>query len=327
MGAVTQTPFAIERLIAVEASKGKQLDVDWLGYLVWSTITETEVTAEQLRREFKACGVDESLLPRPTAARDAFRKAVALAERRRENLGPDRYLNLMAREVQKDRKTMTVHLVREVVDSANRRLSYAPIAEMRLEGEKYTHGVLSGHTLSAVEHQALRDAADGYPHARDYFDGRAIRGMVTDILGTCAPVSVRPSGSVYFVPRAHDAKVRALQALVDALAAYGTTSQHRSVMRAVPVIDSPEQRAMVTQSLEEQVEADSLRVVEELRTVLASGRQVARQTAEQYVTRIRELDGLVQQYEELMATRSAVARGAVETAQRQAIELIEHMDD
>lgn len=310
----------VESLVAINKAN---VELEFLGTLLWFTITDMAVTRQQLQDAFARSGVDTAHLPRPINHRDAFRRATSNAEMKRQPVDGGRYLNLMVREVRMDPQRIVRQLVREVVDAENVRLEYLPVANLVLQGEAYSFQQLA--PMSALEQTLAAKIGNDYADERVRYNGRHVRDVVMGVLHTCGPVAVRPSGGVYFVPREHEGSVNALKALVDELAGYTVTSG-RSRLWTVPVVDTEEQREMVQASLEDQVEQESKSLIEEMHKVLGGARTVTQALVKQYVERARALADLVGQYEAMLDGEVTAARANLDLARRQAAAMLDKVE-
>jgi len=220
-----------EKLVVVEKLHG--MSVDFLGELLWYTISDMRVTREQLEAAFDEVGVDHAHLPSPVHYRDAFRRATTNAEVSRLPAGPGRFVNLLVREVKVTDDEIVRHLVREVVDATNVRLEYTPVAALICGKDEQLLAVRLGPEVGEAERCLVAKAKAEYLIERSSYNSKNVRDIVTRILKTCAPVSVRPSGGVFFVPATYQDTVTKLRALVDRLAGFGTSGS-RSRVWAVP---------------------------------------------------------------------------------------------
>ena len=313
-----------ENLIVLE---NKQFKTSFLGRILWFTISEMKVSHEQLRAAFNNAGIDEKYLPKAISTRDAFRRATKVAEAKRIKLDNDRYLNLLVREVKCADDEMIRQLVREVVDSKNVRLEYTPVANMVLKNDKD----FDAYRLPAVpelyqeERKALLDVGNEFDNCCRNYNGRHVRELVQNILSTCNPVAVRPSGGVYFTPESFSGTVEALSSMIAEISQYGVSGE-KSRMYSVPVIDAEEHRVMVTESLEEQVKNDSQSLVSEMAKMLKEGKTITQKNAEKYIARVKELRSKVQKYEDMLNTEVLSCQTTMDLAMEQAKKLLDNVE-
>lgn len=310
--------------MVIQSKTGETGDTPILGALLWYTITEMDVTREDLEAAFVAAGIEDDLLPGEISPRDAFRRATTTVERKHIPQANGTFVNRLVREVRTEETEIIRHLVREVVDAKNVRLDYKAVAMFSLakgEGDHYWHSV-ELEKMTPEEQDACQTAERQFEKARECYNGRHVREIVTNILRTCHPVAVRPSGGVYFVARRHEDTVNRLKALIDRLAPCGTTS-YKSKVWTVPVIDAADQREMVTESIEDQVQAESETIIRDLASALKSGRKILPCHARGYADRVRRLAALTVEYETLLETDLETAKSNLELAQAQAMAVLE----
>lgn len=309
----------VEKLLAVEKAQGVSLD--FLGYLAWYTITDCKITRNDLEAAFNHVGLDLKYLPKPISPRDAFRRASKQGELKRYPIDKDRYLNLLVREVSQDAKTIVYQIVREVVDSKNVRLEYTPIAQLKLEGDTLDVSMLSN--IEATERCAVAAVQDAYKIERDHYNGQTIRNIIMDILNTCKPVAVRPSGGVYFVPKQYGNTLEALRQLIDQLAPWSINRRPR--FWTVPVVDAQEQREMLGESLEEDIASESTRLIDEMTKILKGSRTITPLVTQQYAERIKALAEKVRTYEDMLDTRLVTVKSNLDLVRQQALLLMERV--
>lgn len=286
----------INNLRAINSSK---VEVSFLGKLLWFSLPEILISLPELHDVFKKDSIDEKFLPKPICARDAFRRATKLAESKKIRLDEERHLNLLVREISSTPDRIVRQMVREVVDSKNERLEYLPIVtfiQEKNDMDYQSHGV-----LYQEEQEAIEKVVNGFDLFKEKYTSQTVRAIVMDILETCSPVAVRPSGGVYFTPETYSDQVKNLQNLVTDLSPF-CCDNAKTDFHTVPVIDVDEQRDMVNQSLEEQVKSDSLQLIDEIAEIIKSGRKVSQSTAVKYVEEVKALKGKVKEYEEMLET-------------------------
>lgn len=308
----------VDRIVAVEAAEG--VKVEWLGSLVWSTITESTVTEADLQSAAAAAGIDPKYLPSQSHPKDAMRKAMRTAEVKRMPLGADRFLNLLAREVSSSKTALVYRIVRETVNAQNHVLSYDQPIEVTLDGDAVSWSRVPGEAVDTVDTDAAGRVVAAYSVARSTFDGHAVRNCVSAVLADCKPVAVRPSGGVYFVPLAFSTTVEALQKFIGLLADAGMRNGHRSVMRSVPVVDASEQRDMVRESLEDQVASESDSLLRDVRKALEG--KVTTKVAEGFIGRVKALRELAASYGEVLRTKQTDLEATVDVLLAQTRELL-----
>lgn len=297
--------------------------VEDLGCLVWYTVREAAPTRDQLARALQHAGLDASAwLPKEIFPRDAFRRATSEIEQHRVPIdGEDgRFSNLLIREVSRDKDCVVRHLVSEVVDAENVRLSYTEKVRLilRLDGPapRVEAHLLNG-PLSAAEQAAASDAVERFDHALNHYDGRAVRELVHRILLTTAPIAVKSSGGVYFVSRDQRDTVEGLRRFVQ-----DATSGNGSRVWAMPVYDDGDAKDIIEDSLVAHVEEEGRKVVDDLARALKAG-TASNEDLKTWFDRVNELRRHTDGYERLLGEHVDAARTALEVAQRQVLALLD----
>ncbi len=311
----------VENLKAIEG--GKSVEVEYLGSLLWMSISnKVVISIEDLQKELTEQGLDH-FMPRKINARDAFRRATRDVEIKRQKHKEGTYINLLVRPVRANENAMVRQLVRELVDGQNTQLDYKPVAQFEIK-EDGSYGVTPlVPDLLSIEQEAMDRIGPLYDEAVNHYEGDHIRRLVDRILSACSPVSVRPSGGVYFVPQNYAEEMVSLKALVKRLSAYNRGSGSTQAW-SVPVIDAQEHREMVEESLEEEVIGGSLKMIEDLkRTIQDSSQGIQLNTIKQYAYQIKKMSGLVGEYEEMLDFQATKARENLELAQQLAAKLLE----
>jgi len=271
----------LENLAAIKTKEDSQQTI---GYLTWYSVAAREYEKDEIMGALQNAGLSE-YAPNPIRVPDAFRRATKAVEVKREQVADTAYRNILVREVAADKKIVQRNLVIEIVDPAGRRLSYNPegaIIILNRENETVQFSVLDESVRPYAE-----EAARLFEVFRTHYDDQTVRRIVQSVLQKLAPTPIRPSGGVYFVPRAHGVK---LEALVSFLRALEGCEGYK-----LPLIDLRETRDMVRAKLMEHMRA----TIDALKQALAS-EGINKNTIKAQVTEAKQLlDGL-KAYEELL---------------------------
>lgn len=316
------TNLTIDNLVAINKQQG--VDLDFIGSLIWHTISDCKITRDQVQDLFYQTGIDSKYLPKHINHRDAFRRATKIAEINRVPIEKGKYLNLLVREVKMDKEEMIRTITREVVDANNERLEYTEIIKLRLTGSNLSSEYMA--SVSDIEMEQAEKVLDVYQENRKHYEGTNMRLLVKNMLSDCSPVSVRPSGGVNFVPVKHEEFAQAIKNFINGLDQYNITKTGKSQAWTVPVVNAQEQREMVEQSLEIQVKSESESLIKEMTSLIKSGNPFREKTVQGYVDRIKSLKKIVAEYEEMLEFQATSAKSALELALRQAVTLLEKVE-
>lgn len=314
-----------QRLLAVQGPEPDQMP--FLGRLSWFTIRETRIDRYSLENIIHQIGLNSSrYLPKPINSKDALRRATKEAETKRARLDGDKYLNLMIREVKKD--PIVRQMVREVVDARNVRLDYKPVYQWSLIDDQLDECQLAGD-LYPCEREAIEKVIRLYPECCRYYNGTTIRNLVQDILGTCSPVSVRPSGGVYFTPENYSPMIDDLEGLIACLKPFAVDQP--STFYSIPVIDGEKHRMMIKESVEDQVKSEAQALIREMADLIKGQGQDGTRTItpkliQQYIERIKSLNAQCREYRELLEMEIENVDSVLQIAKKQAEKMLEVVD-
>jgi hypothetical protein len=209
------------------AREAKSADVSLLGYLVWFSVSEMEVGRDDLLGATLDSGLGERFAPGEISPRDAFRRATSslgrsrvpvLASASTRLFGDEkRHANLLVRDVRTNGDNLIRQLVREVVDSKGATLAHEAVVQFELSPTGKLRIFVKHRPLLAQEEEIVAEAGAAFEKAKVHHDSGAVRRTVSCALSECSPVALRASGGVYFVPRSHEAQVRAVERFVGEL--------------------------------------------------------------------------------------------------------------
>ncbi len=216
-----------------------------LGHLVWYSISEMFVPRDELRQRLVDAGIGEGYMPRPISGADAFRKASSAVEGKdvlpawNEHIS----LNVLVRDVARGKNYVQRNLVLEFLDKEHKELSYDS-EEAVLVFDKTTNTI----DVAKCSDQAtaiVDQIKDNFQLFLNNHDSQALRSICTKYLWSLNPISVRPSGGIYFVPFQYEEQ---LKRLVDFLSSF---EKGRTEAYTIPLINTEEQRDMVKAKIAE----------------------------------------------------------------------------
>ena len=145
-------------------------------------------------------------------------------------------------------------------------------------------------------------------------------------LGSARAIPLRNSGAMYFVNREHRGEAENILAFVAAVASTAGSAPARTARTpramTVPLVDREEYREVIAESLEDFVQKEARSLVEEMAPLTRGRGGVGKRRAESILGRVRALKDSVEEYEELLETRSTEARANLEVASKQARALL-----
>lgn len=283
--------------------------LDTLGHLTWYTVFDTEITRPVLLDRLTHSGL-AAFAPPAIAAADAFRRATHTVERLHAEQEAGRCVNWLVREVRADADQIVRQLVKETVNAAQIRLDYQPLLALMLDKDTgaFVQEALCAH-VDAAAYEAAQAAHAAYQRYREVYQGRHLRDLAFRVLKSLNPVSVRPSGGVYFVPGSGTETLRQLQTFMATLSP--------SQLWTLPVADSGDSRHVITQALGDTVAQTAERVVGDLARLLARQGSVSDREQARAVSEFKRLQTAVAEYQTLLDDRLLSAQAALDAATAQ----------
>lgn len=184
----------------------------------------TRIPTEDLQRHYEAAGIDLAFFPRPIRPSDTFRRATSRVERKHLPTPQEGVTaNLLVREVACDDENIVRHLIQELRDEKNRRLSYDRAAVFTLDRKAAQMTVQVDIPTAEVEAVA-RAAQVNFGALKDVYEAEHLRRSVTAYLAKlhCVSWGYNPDlgarvGGTYLIPGQYAAELQALGKLFDAL--------------------------------------------------------------------------------------------------------------
>ncbi len=241
----------------------------------------------------------------------------------------------MVRDVRTSGVELVRHVVRETVDSENKRLSYEPVYELSLAGGSRPESLPTGapEAVPVVAARALVDdvldeerklveeVARSFEVERERYDSRAVRRLVTAILRDASPVNLTESGGVYFVPRDGGPTVRSLETLVEAVRELAPGGR-RSKFETHYFVDKEEYREDLEDHLEEQIRDEASSLIDELSGILRGTSKITAKRQEGFIERFRGLKKTVEKYRGLLESELKGTSTNLELAEKQMLEMM-----
>jgi hypothetical protein len=220
---------------------------------------------------------------------------------------------MMIRDVASTHDDIERHLVMEVVDPADRVLEHNDVAHLRFDRKEEVlhvkkqdlrlHGV-DGWATEMVD-ETLNLFVQNLEDATKFIDAQVIRRMLRDQLDLISAISVRRHGSVYFVPKAYEDQVEALEELCDH---FGPGSE----FIAIPLTDGTKYREMITSAFEAEVHAEATQAIAELKTIVNQGTQITARAFEKWMGRLKALKSSSSDYSTMVDVETFKAHQGME---------------
>jgi len=173
-----------------------------LGDVLYWTLADARVTRSTLEQVWTGAGLDPALLPEPPTAERTIKAAARSAA-----IGQ---ADRLVRPALETERQIAFGIVREQ-KSVDGSLSYAHEASVTLDRDtEVAFTDVPGHVLARAILARFQEQLG--THSSD-----DIRRGVMNVLGSCAAITLRDHGGVYFVPAPHAGTLSKLQAAVEKL--------------------------------------------------------------------------------------------------------------
>ncbi|NUR59410.1 MAG: hypothetical protein HOV87_12190 [Catenulispora sp.] len=305
-----------------------------LGHLVLYSIFDGEVTRDDLVRWFTELQLDPQFVPAQLRPVDAYERVtgpdgvrvsyplplvdpgdvIARTGRKTTGRAPGRGVvrkqaTLMVRPVTRDGGQIVRHIVREVRDEEQTRLSYdtclgsaifrrdndvdeAGAGELLVEPQTTAIAELPDPEQAVVRHM-LTHLQTEYRHRCTYVSGDKLRGVIRTYIESLNAVRVRPTGGVYFVHAQHAHTLTALRELVSRFAA-------GSHLVRIPLPDADEMREMVINAFTTKAKDDLDKLARDIAT--AQHQNAGDDTIQKLYSRFAELQQATTEHASLLST-------------------------
>jgi len=233
---IEMSSFNLENSTAIQGN-GNNIPV--IGHLTWYSLAEQMYSREDIRQGLINSGLDEHWLPPVIRLPDAFRRATSAVECRRVSDQEGKHYNYLIREVAYDATFIQRNIVMETVDRAGKRLEYNPEAAiLTLDKEQ---GTINIQVLSKNAEDITKEALRLFELFKNHYNSQMVRGMIHRIHNSLAPISVKPSGGIYFIPIRFESTLKSLCHFIQGL--------DNGFSHSIKVINDAESRDMVRDNL------------------------------------------------------------------------------
>ncbi|WP_028987560.1 DUF6744 family protein [Thermicanus aegyptius] len=292
----------LENLAAVQTP-----ETDVIGYLTWYSIGEHTVSREALRQKLINAGLEEKYLPNEIRPSDAFRRATKEVESSKKIENGQR--NFLVREVYADKTMIQRNIVVEEVDQQGKRLWYDPAAATMFLEKEINH--FSFSATSQETEVLAKEAERLFNIYRTTYPAQAVRVMVANIIKSMAATPVRPTGGVYFIPASHTDTLFKLVSFLNSL--------DKGEGFKVPLINTAENRGMVSKKLREHIE----NLLYQCRTGIEG--EVRKGELKAIIEDARRVIGDYKEYKSLVTGDVAMLDGYVDSLKNHVAELLNRL--
>lgn len=315
-------------------------------------VVPVRVTREQLEAWFTDLGLDKAFLPPAIAKVNAFRKASTDTERT-FNVNADEVQRLFTKEIDFNEEYVLRHIHREVANKKTQTTTYAHVATLKFfrgarssggkrhSSEHYVPTILTTLTEIGLDNRPtgnryklsdedkarvenfIADFDTQYTDLSANLTSQAIRKIIRDYVSSLNAIVLRPSGGVYFV---HSSRQQTLDALQELVRRIGQGCSFHQV----PLVDTDEQRVMLTDALQSEIEDECQGLLKKLMEINeVASKKGGKVTAAQYAGLKNEWDELAvrsEEYTRVLGLAQGRAGAAMDLALDSIIGLIDRID-
>ncbi|MGZ3140470.1 DUF6744 family protein [Lentzea chajnantorensis] len=324
-------------------------DAPLLGHLVMYSVYDAKVTPAMITQWFGELGLDTDFLPPDLRASDAYEKVTGPSGVKatyalddptanfrdvKQRNKPSNLATLMIRLVRKDGGQIVHHVVREVRNEVQSKLTYDPLmAELTFKRDNEKGAAEGAGSLEIRPYQGaiknlppdeqdrvrkvLEEIKYWFDYRRTYLDSDKLRKVVRNYLEHLKAVMVRPGGGVYFVHAQHAETIAALHELVKR---FGGMGNKKSSLTRIPLLDQEEMREMVIEAFTSKAAEELEKLAEEIAAAKRDGAKA--HVIEKLYARFRELKASTEEHSTLLSTSLDDTTSALELVQLQLSSLL-----
>lgn len=295
-----------EHIAAAPEMKGQGADDRYpiLGNLVWYSLRDVRITREDLAKLFSKYSLNLHDLPPEIREPDAFRRATSdIGQRAAKPLPDGTFEVIMVREVATTNEEIVRHIIREVRDSKNKKLSYEEVGSFI-----FRRDINDFHAVSSKFPEICEKAQELYREYKEFYTGKHIREMVHKMVWGTQPTVIREGGGVYFMSKEYQQLVDGLEGLVKDLNAYGVPGTLTCSFEDVPIIDLEKQRRLIFDRYESQCSDSVDKTLAEMAEILKANKEPTKGQKAEYVERMKDLRSGIEKYESLLERDMNIAR-------------------
>lgn len=292
---MTQTPMAVKT--------NKDLDPSLLlGHILFLSMDEVKIHKDDLGNLFQKHQISSTFLPHEIKPHDAYRRATSKAQ------GPIEFTvgnkihkaRLLVRETKKDGKVVVRNLVRELLDEQNAEADYVTVGKLVFDRNNESLNISwDANYLGEYDYRkVLEDTQALYNEWTQYHTKDTVRNIMNRVIKSMHPVSITNGGRAQFVPKLNQDLLYSLKAVVEELPG-------NSLAEIIPMIDTADQRKLITKNFEKEVLYDVDKLLEEFSQIL-KGTTVRKSTVKRYAAMVVELQGKTQEYENLLQSKMGI---------------------
>lgn len=282
-----------------------------LGHLLFLNLDEVKIHKDDLSQLFTKHNLSQTFLPNEIKPHDAYRRASSKAARTIEvpnGNGGVQKARLLVRETKKDDKQVVRNLVRELLDEKNAAAEYATVGKLIFDRDKDTMNVTwDANYLNEYDYRKiLEDTQDLYVEWTQYHTKDTVRNIMNKVIRSMYPVSIMQGGRAQFIPKRSQEVLYNMKAVIEDLPG-------GSLAEIIHVIDTTDQRDLITKNLEKEVLYDVDKLLQDFSEVLQSP-TIRSSTLKRYAQAVVSLQDKTSEYEKLLSSKMGMLQQQLQQA-------------
>lgn len=288
----------------VAVRTNQQLDPSLLlGHILFLSMDEVKIHKDDLSDLFKKNQVSSSFLPHEIKPHDAYRRATSRAQGAIDVTigGQTQKARLLVRETKKDDDIVVRNLVRELLDEKNAEADYVTVGKLTYDRKNEALNISwDSNYLNEYDYKrVLEDTQDLYAEWTQYHTKETVRNIFNRVVKSMHPISIATGGRAQFIPKMNQDLLYSLKAIVEELPG-------NSLAEVIPMIDTVDQRDLITKNLEKEVLYDVDKLLEDFSELLQGGSTLRKSTVKRYAQMVVSLQAKTQEYEGLLSSKMTV---------------------
>ena len=287
----------------------KQIPQDMLlGNLLFMNLSDMKISDTELHDIFKKTNMPEEFI-RDISPADAFRRATSSFKGRKIEI-TDSQGNIISVKLEVDEVRTDADGIKRIIgiknaNRINETVEYDPIISVTFERDTtdvatVILGIQPPHTLQIYQ-AIVKEVLDKYADWAVYHNKDTVKNMINRIVQSTNPVNLMPTGLCKFIPKNHS---DLLYNLRDALGEMSDNrinpNDHENICEIIPVIDTDEQRDLITNNFNAEITNDLFAFTQELKDVIQKRNVLSSRSANAYIERSNALIAKAKDYEDLL---------------------------
>lgn len=306
-----------------------------IGYLVWYGVPgDCTVTLADWLEKISETEVSD-MIPKPTRAVDAFKRAVSRAKGVRKfeyakHGGQVFTYKFLPRDAGYDAETCIKALVVEELDSERHTLSHETVVDLVFDraNERILPPFLHDAEIASLPqeiqdsvHERIEQIQQEYHTAVRCLNPAKIRTVIQqELKWREGAVLVREAGGVYFVPSRSKERLTALDEFIN-------ESLPGPTMHMMPILDTDRQRSMIREAFETEVTNATESLMIELTAVLkGEAGTLTQKRAQGYVEQYQRMHLQMEEYKGILDTTLSMTETRLSLLHSQVLELFQHIN-